>query len=47
MQNKYNKWVSYRNILAIFPQKITNLESSIIHLIGVDKIEIANSILII
>ena len=46
MQKKYNKWTRYRNILPSHKQ-IQILGSSTIHLVGVDMIEIANSILII
>ena len=46
MHNKYNKWVMYKNVLPIVT-KIIHFESFTIHLVGVDMIEIANSILII
>ena len=45
MQNKCNKWMRYRNILH--SHKIYQLGSSTIHLVGVDMIEIVNSILLI
>ena len=45
MQNKYSKWVRYRNILP--RHKNTNLGLSTIHLVGAGMIEIGNSILII
>ena len=45
MQNNYNKWMSYINIYL--DRKNKNLGLSTIHLVGVDMIEIAVSILII
>ena len=45
MQNKYNKWMMYRNIIP--RHKNTNLGLSTINLVGADMIEIVNSILII
>ena len=45
MQDKCNKWMRYINILP--SHKNTNLESSTIHFVGVDMIEVAHSILIV
>ena len=45
MQKKCNKWMTYINILP--SHKNTTLRSWTIHLVGVDMIAIANSILII
>ena len=45
MKDKYNKWMRYRNILP--RQQKYQFGLFAIHLVGVDMIEIANSILII
>ena len=39
-KNNYNKWIRYGNILP--SHKNTNLETSTIHLVGVDMLEIVN-----
>ena len=38
MQNKYNKWMTYRNVLP--NHKNVNMRSSTVHLHGVDMIDV-------